>query len=149
MEPNNGQRQKATLQEIVERHSRYSAQYHFMLGDQKVSELYDLPANQAGNDMGDLIVMVHDLTEKLDCTTVIQPDQHAISNAMLGAMVRNILQGCPEFQVLPGQRDIMYLEISSVYTDDLAHDQMEKIRKALELIGGLHRQYIAGTDETK
>lgn len=43
------------LQAIRERHSRYNAQYHFMLGDSKVSDLYDLPANQAGEDLSALI----------------------------------------------------------------------------------------------
>lgn len=121
------------LTEILERHSRYSAQYHFMLGDSKVSELYDLPANQAGEDMATLINMVRTLLERIKTREVV-----------IGTVLYRFLKDCPEFQVeYYGGTDP--IEISAINDQDRNADSYEKLAAALLQIANVRRLIVTET----
>lgn len=71
-----------------------------------------------------------------------------VSDAELGAMVREILQHCPNFQIYLSQTDTRFVEVTSLFRVDLAPQQMEKIKAALDKIANLHRQHIVRTEDT-
>lgn len=71
-----------------------------------------------------------------------------LSDALLAAMVRDILKDCPEFQIIGLSRNASdVIEVTVVYTDDCALERMQDLSRALQRLSAFHRQHITQSDE--